>query len=65
MNAYEWTVFYSISTATFAQTLKRLANKVNLAKFKKHKRRPKKPRAEPTHDPSQPQVATAELLKGE
>jgi len=34
----EWTVFYSMSTAAFAQTLKGLANKVNLAKFKKHKR---------------------------
>lgn len=61
----EWTVFYSMSTATFAQTLKRLTNKVNLAKFKRHKRRPRKPRAKPTRDPSQPHVSTAKLLKGE
>lgn len=61
----EWTVFHSMSTATFTKTLHLLANQVNLAKFKKHKRGPKKPKAKPTHDPSQPHVSTAKLLKGE
>jgi hypothetical protein len=61
----EWTVFHSMSTATFTKTLHLLANQVNLAKFKKHKRGPKKPKAKPTHDPSQPHISTAKLLKGE
>ena len=61
----EWTVFHSMSTATFTETLRLLANNVNLAKFKKHKRGPKKPKSKPTHDPSQPHVSTAKLLKGE
>ena len=38
----EWHIFQSMSPGTFADTLKELANKVNLAKFKKHKRGPKK-----------------------
>jgi hypothetical protein len=60
----EWHIFQSMSTATFVHTLQQLANKVNLAKFKKHKRGPKKPRAKPSHDPQQPHVSTAKLLKG-
>ena len=60
----QWTVFQSMSTATFTETLKLLANKVNLAKFKKHKRGPKTPKAKPTYDPNHPHVSTAKLLKG-
>ena len=60
----EWHIFQSMSTATFAHTLQQLANRVNLAKFKKHKRGPKKPKSKPTYDPSQPHVSTARLLKG-
>jgi hypothetical protein len=60
----EWHIFQSMSTATFARTLQQLANRVNLAKFKKHKRGPKKPKSKPTYDPSQPHVSTARLLKG-
>jgi hypothetical protein len=60
----EWQIFQSMSTATFAHTLQQLANRVNLAKFKKHKRGPKKPKSKPTYDPSQPHVSTARLLKG-
>jgi hypothetical protein len=60
----EWTVFQSMSTATFTETLKLLANKVNLAKFKKHKRGPKTPKTKPIYDPNHPHVSTAKLLKG-
>ena len=60
----EWQIFQSMSTARFAHTLQQLANRVNLAKFKKHKRGPKKPKSKPTYDPSQPHVSTARLLKG-
>ena len=61
----EWYIFQSMSTGTFAHTWQQHANKVNLAKFKKHKRGPKKPKTKPTYDPSQPHVSTAKLLKGE
>ena len=60
----EWDIFQGMSTETFIQTLQQLANKVNLAKFKKHKRGPKKPKAKRSYDSSQPHVSTAKLLKG-
>jgi hypothetical protein len=60
----QWHIFQTMSTATFTHTLQQLANKVNLAKFKKHKRGPKKPRAKPNHDSKQPHVSTARLIKG-
>ena len=60
----EWIVFQSMSLETFCTTLLQLADKVNLAKFKKHKRGPKKPKAKLKFDPSKPHVSTARLLKG-
>jgi Transposase DDE domain len=61
----EWTIFQRMSTGAFVHTLCELANKVNLAKFKKHRRGPKKPKSKPAPDPSHPHVSTARLLKGE
>jgi hypothetical protein len=60
----QWSTFQQMSAETFTRTLQQLANKVNLAKFKKHKRGPKKPRSKPTRHPDQPHVSTAKLLKG-
>ncbi len=59
----EWHIFQTMSADTFTHTLRQLANKVNLAKFKKHKRGPKKPRAKRNHDSKQPHVSTARLIK--
>ncbi len=59
----EWRIFQKMSTARFILTLQQLAAKVNLAKFRKHKRGPKKPRQERTRNPKQPHVSTARLLK--
>ena len=59
----EWCVFQKMSTSRFIQTLQQLAGKVNLAKFRKHKRGPKKPRQERIRNPKQPHVSTARLLK--
>ena len=58
-----WHIFQSMSAQTFTRTLQQLANKVNLAKFKKHKRGPKQPRPKRNRDPNQPHVSTAKLLK--
>lgn len=60
----EWTIFQTMSGEAFTRILQQLANKVNLAKFKKHKRGPKKTKSKPSHDPAHPHVSTAKLLKG-
>jgi hypothetical protein len=59
----EWSIFQQMSTAKFIQVLQHLAGKVNLAKFRKHKRGPKRPRQERSRNPKQPHVSTARLLK--
>lgn len=58
-----WNIFQTMNAETFNQTLLQLAEKVNLAKFKKHKRGAKKPRPKRKHDPKKPHVSTAKLLK--
>jgi hypothetical protein len=58
-----WHIFLTMSAETFNQTLLQLAEKVNLAKFKKHKRGAKKPQPKRKHDPKKPHVSTAKLLK--
>mgnify|MGYP000600317860 CR=1 FL=1 len=59
----EWVVFQGMSSGSFTHTLQQLANKVNLEKFKKHKRGPKKPRTKRNQDSNQPHVSTARLIK--
>ncbi len=60
----EWRLFQHMSTERFVRILQQLAGKVDLAKFRKHKRGPKKPRQKRTQNPKQPHVSTARLLKG-
>jgi hypothetical protein len=60
----QWGIFLSMSAETFNRTLLQLADKVNLAKFKKHKRGPKKPQSKRSRDLSRPHVSTARILKG-
>ena len=59
----EWVIFHRMRSGSFVQTLQQLANKVNLAKFKKHKRGPKEPRAKRNHVSNRPHVSTAKLIK--
>lgn len=58
-----WKIFQTMSAGTFNHTLLQLAEKVNLAKFKKHKRGAKKPQPKRKSDPKKPHVSTAKLLK--
>ena len=58
----EWVIFSRMSTGKFVHTLQQLANKVNLAKFKKHKRGTKKARSK-RNNSSAPHVSTAKLIK--
>ena len=59
----KWSVFQTMSMEAFTRTLLQLANKVNLAKFKKHKRGPKKPQPKRSRNSNRPHVSTAKLLK--
>ena len=60
----DWSCFHQMNTERFIQILQQLAGKVDLAKFRKHKRGPKKPRQKRTQNANQPHVSTAKLLKG-
>jgi len=60
----KWSIFQKMSAEVFTRTLQQLANKVNLRKFKKHKRGPKETKSKRNYDSSQPHVATSRLLKG-
>ncbi len=59
----QWRIFQDMSSTCFIAILQQLARKVDLAKFRKHKRGPKKPGQKRTHNPKQPHVSTAKLLK--
>jgi hypothetical protein len=43
----DWAVFHPMPLTQFAQVLVQLAANVKLAKFRKHRRGPKKPRPKP------------------
>jgi hypothetical protein len=58
----EWTFFRTISLDAFSQTLQQLAGNINLAKYKKHKRVPKKKMPKRTYDKKKPHVSTYRLL---
>ncbi len=57
-----WEVFRELGRAKMARLLRELAGRMNLAKYRKHPRKPKKPAAKRINDPKQPHVATSELL---
>lgn len=63
--AQEWVVFHTMTTANFVQVLLQMASHVNLAKFAKSRRGPKKPRPKRHQYSKHPHVSTAKLLKGE
>jgi len=58
----EWQIFQTMNDKTFIDTLLDLANRVNLARFKKNQRGPKKTRTKPLYDPRHPHVSTAKLI---
>ena len=57
-----WHVFRQLTVPDLAAVLIDLAEKVCLARFRKHPRGPKKPRPPRQFDPKHPHQATAELL---
>ena len=62
LDAEHWAVFQSMSTPDFANWLVETAQHIQLRKYRKHPRGPKKPAPKRTHDPKKPHVSTARLL---
>lgn len=58
----DWTVFQSLSVSAMAAWLLELANQVNLRKYRKHPRGPKKIPPKRVHDPQRPHVSVARVL---
>jgi hypothetical protein len=58
----KWLFFRQCSQAELVVFLRQLAKNVNLSRFKKHTRGPKKPRAKRVSDPKHPHVSTARLI---
>jgi len=57
-----WQVFSRMKAKDFAEVLLDLASKVNLRRYKKHPRGPKKPRPRRTHDKNHTHVSTFRLI---
>jgi IS4 transposase len=60
--AKHWTVFRDMSVAQLAGVLKELARRVNLSKYEKHSRGPKRPRPERLNAGTSNHVSTAQIL---
>lgn len=58
----EWTFFQTMGLGAFTRTLQQLAGNIDLEKFKKHKRGPKKKMPKRTYDKKKPHVSTYRLL---
>ena len=58
----DWAVFQTLTLATMAAWLIATARHVQLRKYRKHPRKPKKPPVKRTHDPRRPHVSVARLL---
>jgi Transposase DDE domain len=57
-----WRVFARMSAADFACVLVHLAQNIDLERFRKHTRGPKKPVGKRHYDPAHPHVSTARIL---
>ena len=58
----EWRIFADMKRAEFIKTLILLAEGVNLHRFRKHPRGPKKKQPKRKYDPKHPHVSTAKLI---
>jgi hypothetical protein len=59
----QWQVFARMSAEDFARVLMQLAKNINLERFRKHTRGPKRPKDKRHHDPAHPHVSTARILR--
>ena len=63
--AGDWQFLAKLPPAEFAQWLREVASGVNVKKYKKHGRGPKKPQQKTPHDPKHPHVSTHRLPQGQ
>ena len=63
VDAEEWAVFQAMTQQVFVATLVQLAHNVQLEKYKKHRRGPKKKAPPRTLSKNEPHVSTARLLR--
>jgi hypothetical protein len=59
----EWEVFGKMSAAESADRMRQWAAEVRLERFRKHPRRPKKPKVKRHYDPAHPHVSSARILQ--
>ncbi len=59
----EWEAIREMPIKKFCELLKTLANKVQLTKYQKHRRGPKKSKDKKKYDPKKPHVSTYKVLK--
>jgi hypothetical protein len=59
----DWAVFQTLSTAGMVAWLLELAGRVNLRKYRKHPRGPKKASPKRKHDAQRPHVSVARILQ--
>jgi hypothetical protein len=64
-DSLEWVFLAKLPSAEFAEWLRSVALGMDLRKYKKHSRGPKKPRQKPPYDPKHPHVSTYKLLEEE
>jgi hypothetical protein len=60
----EWVVFQNLGAKELGRTLRNLAERVRLSKYRKHPRGPKKPRPKRKSEEKSNHVSTARLLEG-
>jgi Transposase DDE domain len=58
-----WAQIAALSVSEFSRWLREVARKVDLGRYKKHRRGPKKKQNKPRYDPKNPHVATIRELK--
>ena len=58
----DWAVFQTLTVAAMAAWLVETARRVQLRKYRKHPRRPKKPPVKREHNPQRPHVSVARML---
>jgi hypothetical protein len=58
----EWIAFRTLDIDRLCELLRQLARNVDMPKFHKHVREPKKKKAKPKGDPKRPHVSTAKLI---
>jgi hypothetical protein len=62
LDPQDWTVFHLVPLALFAAWLRAQAARLDLRRYRKSRRGPKKPAPQRVHNPKRPHVSVARLL---